>query len=66
MTKIGEGLSGEGRMAKGKEMGRILAGRWEGGIRPVGACGRLKAAGVRVMTILRQVGFRDKLNFAEE
>ena len=30
----------------------------------VGACGRLKAAGVR--TISRQVGFRDKLNFAEE
>ena len=32
----------------------------------VGACGRLKAAGVRVMTISRQVGFRDKLNFEEE
>ena len=32
----GEGWSGEGTMVEGKEMGRILARHWEGGVRPVG------------------------------
>ena len=45
MMKIGEGLNGERRIAEGKEMGRILAGHWEGGIRPVGGEWWERAAG---------------------
>ena len=58
-------------MVEGKEMGKILARHWEGGRSAggwgtVGACGRLKAAGVRVMTISQPVESYNRLNSAED